>query len=774
MTIIKNLFAIRNHPFNAIDAEVADIIIEGHEMVCSSAKKPHEGFTTPLHLKLLNAYCDLTDQRITMEELRSPTISKILQGFSNAVAGKELIDLPVDAGRKICRNIHYALGAAGEKQQDFYPVEWDVTQFKSDPATCHAIVSATNYKRWYWQGWQIKGKGNGSPNIFPRLAQLATPYGRDFVESVDTQLQLYYRNRTNSFSTEWNHMFDYLAIHHSTWPLDKFQNELGVRSFMQRFTRDYFTAAKEANKDGRSQIKCWKKFLNSVQHCLCKTNIWSTLVAPIKQPPSSRKHGSETKTRQHENGMIVQEKLLTSIPLHVTDAEAVEILFFHIKRDLATVRGWATAQYEDLKARYTRRISLAEDGQAILAALPYSNVYKFCSLADICATFEDTTSTVHHHVLCKIYNYHTGEERGAVELANIFGFPTTGSLFPLQCLLVLEHPEITTEFLRRFELYNDNGQLVGFDEEKRLLIGYKDRKQSEAREQVIELNDYSYGIIKDVINITALPRRTLQTKNDNSYKYLFLTSGMAFKPLQIANMTTWNDSEFKGRRGLRERLIKQFSPHSDLPEGELVDFIKGVRLTTIRASRAVEIFIETKSTEKMSKSLGHEHYYADLLSHYLPDALLAFIKARWIRLFQKALVCEAMQESPYLLRVTQFASMDELDTFLESHRIKDIPSQASDPERKAQIEQAETSEAVLSIGVPFLASLLSLEAAVSASTDRARVCGKAEYWASLAEKITTEILGGRKRELKQYLDAASKLIDPRKMEALIYVPAHWA
>ncbi|MCY1550093.1 hypothetical protein D9M68_863120 [compost metagenome] len=118
--------------------------------------------------------------------------------------------------------------------------------------------------------------------------------------------------------------------------------------------------------------------------------------------------------------------------------------------------------------------------------------------------------------------------------------------------------------------------------------------------------------------------------------------------------------------------------------------------------------------------------------------------------------------------------MEELDTFLENHRIREIPSQASDPERLEQGAVIETSEAVLSIGVPFLASLFSLEAAVTTSTDRARICGKAEYWASFADKIKVEITNGYNRLLKKHLNTALKLVDAKKMEALIYVPAHWA
>jgi hypothetical protein len=398
------------------------------------------------------------------------------------------------------------------------------------------------------------------------------------------------------------------------------------------------------------------------------------------------------------------------------------------------------------------------------------------SLADICATLENTEATyrISPSFLCKVYEHNTGETCDAIRLAEVFGFPVARSLFPLQCLLVLEHPEITTDFLLNLELYDHQGQLIGFDAEKRLLIGYKNRKQPNVREQIVELTDKSYDIVKDIIDITNIARRSLLAENNDDHRFLFITSGRALKPFKKATATTWNDGKFRVYKNLRDELLDEFNPHSDLPEDELVEFIKRVRLTKVRASRAIEIFIQSRSTEAMSKALGHEHYYPDLLSHYLPDPLLAFIKARWIRIFQKALVCEAMKDSPYLFRATQFNSIVELHSFLENHRIKEIPSQASDPGRRAELAEVETSEAVFSISVPFLASLFSVEAAVINSTDRARVCGIAEYWASLAEKIKSEISSGHNRSLKKHLQSALKLVDAKKMETLIYVPAHWS
>ncbi|MDH4652969.1 hypothetical protein DM872_14000 [Pseudomonas taiwanensis] len=769
MTIIKDTRAIRSHPLAAIDPEVANLINHGASLHQRSFGTSHHSISVPL--QLLEAYCDIAGLRITMETLRSSAIEAIMQGFCAAMAGNALLEQSGPRNVGICRRLYQSLTSARARVSGAHALAWDISLFKPDPAVCARIASTSDDKRWYWKGWAIQSPHKRG--VYLRLGQLVVPYGRKFVEAIFAEVEKDFRGRPASFHNEWNDMFDYLGEHQTRWPRRTFNTEEGVKSFMQAFTIAHFTKAEKAQKDAKSQIKSWNTFVSTVEVCLCKTGVWANLSKPIKKPPSSTKRGSETKLKECEDGLLVQEKLLTSIPLHVTDSEAVEVLFFHIKNDLATVRGWAAHQAADLKSRQARRVLLAQKGNPIIECKGSSTAKKY-TLADVCATLEATSSEVPPAFLCKVHYWVTGENCSGSELANYYGYPVTGSLFPLQCLLVLEHPEITTEFLRSFELYNEQGQLTGFDEEKRLLTGYKNRKRSDMREQVIKLNDISFQTVKDIIEITSVCRRKLRAQGDDSYRYLFITSGTAFDRVRRANVTYWNKHKFLGNPKLREQLIAQFSPHSDLPADELIEFIKRVRLTKIRTSRAVEIFIQTKSSEAMSKALGHERYYPDLLSHYLPDALLAFIKARWIRIFQKALVCEAMKDSPNLLRATQFNTMNELDDFLANHRIKEIPSQASDPERTEQWENTETSEAVLSIGVPFLASLLSLEVAVTASTDRARVCGKAEYWASFADKIKTEIKKGSNRLLKKHLNAALKLIDAKKMEKLIYVPAHWA
>jgi hypothetical protein len=769
MTIVKNTQAITYHPLARIDQEVADLIIQSAEAHRKSENLRNN--TIRPQIQLLEAFCDITEQRITMETLKSPAIEAILRSFTSAMAGNELIELPHKEAVKFSRRIYQTLATARIARPDLHDFSWDIALFKPDAAVCAQVKSADGHKKWYWAGWSVHRLNFYSTHL--RLAQLVVPYGRAFVEDMFTQIEKYYRGRTGGPLSEWSNMFDYLKEHHNQWPISTFKTEAGLKRFMHAFTRHHFMRAKDAGNDGKSRIKAWNRFINAIETSLCKTGVWASLTSPIRRPPPATKHGSETRVREKEDGLLVQEKLLTTIPLHVTDAEAIDVLFFHIKNDLATVRNWAIQQVAELKSRHARRVSLAQEGTPI-TVYQGRGVSKQYTLSDICATLEDIDSKVPQAFLCKIHNRITDGDCNAAQLADAFGFPLKGSLYPFQCLLVLEHPEITPDFLSGFELYNQSGQLSGFDEEKRLLIGYKDRKQSDVREQTIELNDTSFSIVKDIIKITALGRRKLKSQGNDVWRHLFISAYKGASTFRADSRPLWNNSKFANNRNLRRQLISQFTPHRDLPENDLVNFIQRVQLGRIRASAAVAVFINSKSTEVMSKALGHQNYYPGLLSHYLPEALLAFIKARWIRIFQKAMVCEAMKDSPHLLRVTQFKSMDELDAFLDNHRIKEIPTEASDPERKEQRKPIETSEAVLSIGVPFLASLLSLEAAVTTSTNRARVCGKAEYWASFAGKIKTEISSGYNRVLKKHLDAALKLVDSKKMEALIYVPAHWA
>jgi hypothetical protein len=762
MTIVKSFLSIVNHPFINVHPKVAELILRASERLAFSRGIKYYG---EVGLRLLECYCDVTCQRITLETLKTSQIERILWEFALALSGNALIVADEKYLRTNTRRLFDAITEIRTEEPDTFPLFWDFNRYAHQLREETPKLNATSQQLTYWAGWPVVTDKNKMVRL--RLAQVVHSHGPTFAADIYREVNRYYTKRSRSLLSNWNQMFDYLASHGTEYPESNFRTEQGVKRFMHSYTYHHFSKAKASGNDPQSEIKNWNRFVGGLEKCLCHTKIWAALSTPIKRPPPSTKPSSETKTRKLEDGLLVQEKLLTTIPLTVTDSEAMELLFFHIKNDLSIVRKWATHEAADLKARQTRRSELAAQGTPIYIYEGRGVKLKY-SLADICATLENAGSQVPSAFLCKVYRTLTGKKISAFGLATAFGFPTAGTLMAHQTLLVLEHPQITTEALRDLELYNEDGAMTGFDAELKTLTMYKKRKDSEVREQIIELTDYTVSIVKEIIDITTVLRKKQIHANHDNHRLLFLTSGNAFFPIAKASATSWSEKTFENSSGQRQLITTQFQPHCDLEKTELLEFITKVRLTRIRTSRAVEIYLKTRNPEDMSKALGHEHYYPELLGHYLPECILGFIKARWIRIFQKNIVCEAMKDSPYLLRATKFATMEELHLFLENHSIN-MPPEAIDPERNEDKPKANNPEAVISISEPFLVSLLSLEVAVNEATNQDRLCGRAVYWSVFANKLKSVITNGYDRTLKKRLKNAIELADPTKMKALIYV-----
>ncbi len=161
-----------------------------------------------------------------------------------------------------------------------------------------------------------------------------------------------------------------------------------------------------------------------------------------------------------------------------------------------------------------------------------------------------------------------------------------------------------------------------------------------------------------------------------------------------------------------------------------------------------------------------------LMKRYLPEAILAFFQTRWIRIFQRGFICEAMKDSPYLLEAANFSNMEELHNFLTNHALKDIPHHLSDPEHTSAEKEKSTSlgvkQVLISIDPGIMTALISLEKAVDMASSPEKVCGRATYWADLSRAVVEEINRGNDYLLKQHLSDALSHCNPEKMESLIY------
>ena len=84
------------------------------------------------------------------------------------------------------------------------------------------------------------------------------------------------------------------------------------------------------------------------------------------------------------------------------------------------------------------------------------------------------------------------------------------------------------------------------------------------------------------------------------------------------------------------------------------NILDNLSLTRFRASNAVKIYIETASIYAMSTALGHEYCQPRLIKKYLPQPLWNYFSNRWIRIFQNAIVYEAMKTSEHLYKAVDF------------------------------------------------------------------------------------------------------------------------
>jgi hypothetical protein len=536
--------------------------------------------------------------------------------------------------------------------------------------------------------------------------------------------------------------------------------------------KQHFLEVYQEGGNLNSQIKTWNRFISNIYEVFIQPGLWpepfGVGLPKISSRPTS---GARTRVSINEAGIEVHNKLITEVPLQYTDDQAIEVLFSQIDRDLDIVQRWARNQSFDLRKRQLCRKTLAKlgnfDGPRIPAKASIRSI-KEPELSNLCAKFEHfgffPSQPVKEQNLDKLY----GSSLSRMELAYYLGLPTTDSLFPFMCLLVMYNPKITPNFLLELELFNKHGQATGFTktDAQYQLTGYKDRRKKKLSEQKIPLSSRSAVVVRQVIEITQPLRDYLKEKGDDNWRKLFLTSGRGFSYPTRVDMTYWKKKESPYQFNL---LDKQFSRYTKLRGDNLKNFVHRVTIGSIRASRAVQIYLETKSVHLMAEALGHTEYSSNLLSHYLPDSILAFFQTRWIRIFQKAFVCEAMKDSPYLLKATKFENMDELHNFLKNHAMKNIPEHLSDPEKALENAASEQNHQVLiSIDKGILTALLSLNRAVENSKKKNEISGLARYWSNISGLIEKEIRKGTDSLLKQHLSAAMENLAPKNMEALIY------
>ncbi|EKB1966231.1 TPA: hypothetical protein NKA96_004838 [Vibrio parahaemolyticus] len=775
MTIIKNKKSLKYYPHKAIQTEAVERLLDA-----VSGNSAYIQAT--MLIKMFEAFCDITGNKVSYLALQHPDFANLSHNFIGALFSGEMIEPPensliyyVDAfytgvgkiNPYIMRDERFGLGTS--KRRKYLRENKD--QFIAQWVSIKNTVSLGRVN--YWCGFPITGRKGIITYL--EIQGVFEEFSQEFAYATYKRIAENMLKYSRPKVTELNKFFRYLVENKHIYNESTFYNSRTIDQLFKNFCRDFFIAElKERKRNKHVVISSWNGFSVFITETFITSKVWTTPISgKVPHIVNEGSNARETYVKTDEDGIEVKRKLLTDVPIQATDEEAIELLFRDISTDLKVIKSWALAKSNDL---YQRRINAKK---LALKGRPFTSIKKefgnvapeddelICHLA---ATFEERGNT-------KGFDFRFQQRMNVTDVMYQLGLPQNSyDLDPYKVLLICEHPQITPDYLRDLELYDKMGNLVGFVEIDGVywLTGYKDRKTPNHAEQQIQLTTQATKFVKEAIEVTEPVRQSLKSEGNDLWRYLFVNySGGMKKKIKSVNIT-YNRSQRDRNVAAYNRFRDELKEFTNKRGASLDRFIWRVSLTTIRASTAVLVYLETNSVQEMSRALGHTNVTKDQLREYLPEPILAFFQSRWIRIFQKAIICEAMKESEYILKATKFDKIDELHEFLTNHALKEIPkSIMSDHiDNNQNIEKKsksnEESQVYFSVDKGILVALMSLQAAVNSSPKDETISSYAVYWSKVSELVIKEIKRGNNRELKAKLSQAEAHINPQSMMKIIY------
>jgi hypothetical protein len=449
--------------------------------------------------------------------------------------------------------------------------------------------------------------------------------------------------------------------------------------------------------------------------------------------------------------------------------QALDILFRNIQRDVDIVLRYAEEERKKILTACMRRKAWQDD---------FSQGDDRGFIPDSASSAESNTLRETAVTLKQLGGYVSVlDDRRLVEklfngrapsIARGLGIPVTNALLPHVTILVHEHPQITPSFLESLVVFDTNDKQINpiKDDSGWVLRGIKARKHKREAEQHIILNARSLKVVQELFMLTEAPRLYMRKHNLKGRRNLLLTTGEAFGvPRPVGSLATCTSEP-----GRRENTAELLALHSHIGIEEARDLSDRFSLVTLRASMGTLKYIQTGSGEKMAKELGHTTYNKNLLSRYLPAPIRTFLQTRYVRIMQTGIIVEAMKDSPNLLQVSPFETMDELNAFLNTHALRFTGNRTKetllgDSSNQVSVEESHISRIVFDINVSVLTIYASLELAFKQATGN--FSGRANYW----NKIGLRVMAFIEERAPSEPTHAQMLIQAREKASVAYIEA---
>jgi len=710
-------------------------------------------------VKSLEAFCDLAGVSIERHTLFLPEFTEIAKGYLGALASDDFYGISYEGRRKLAWCFQSMYAALHPKSPPLESRFGGADYYHPYLKTWEKIKSKASEETFrYWNGWEVISKKGKSSYL--AIPMLWNAFGIDFAEMTYHNYKLHIELQARIENTLFADFIKYICRPESEWNAASFQDPIKIRNIFQGFMLEWFTSAAEANQDLYTRSRVYGKFINLLQVAFVQSGIWAKPFLGELPAPRLKKSSSSTHIKQLQDGSSVNDKLITQIPLHITDSEAIELLFSTIKSDVNLTFRWAKK-----KSHALRRVQLQRDYLALIGT-PLSPNLSNKEFAES-LTPENVAATLNTHGLGYLRNridsLPSNWSLSKTSLLKYCALPGIYDIMPFKFLLVHAHQNITESFIDYLELYDKSNRLSGFlkTDNGYQLVGYKDRRGATRSEIKIDLTAREAVWVRQVIRITTPLREELKAAGDDSWRYLCLHSARALTYPNISKTTN-----FSSRMSADDKseLARELSKLCNKTNDQINQFISRLTLTSFRATRAIDLYIKNRSEEQLSKSLGHAQYHPGLLSSYLPEPIIDFLQCRWIKIFQRGVVCKALEGSEHLLKATNFRNIEELNEFMLNHSLRDIPHHLYEATDILAGDESTPDILVVSVNTEILTALLSFEKSCSSNSAAEPPSGLVKFWSEFSSLLSQEIERGWNDDLKLCLTQARKTLAERGLK----------
>ncbi|EHH3741632.1 hypothetical protein J7075_004041 [Vibrio parahaemolyticus] len=648
---------------------------------------------------------------------------------------------------------------AQDKHLTLNEVKLSGTKTTEDASSCVAQFRKLNIdktKADYLDGWQVVSKEGKEHEA--HLDTLYVHFGEEFTNKIHLALKNYAFTQKSSSLAQVLHTLRKLFVGFSTvyndrdgLSIEALLSRNHVQLFFHKVFKVLFVRSQAAQHCPKGFHIVWRNIINTYTECFINTGVFAEPHKPFIVP--DWKDPKDAAPTFSIGGNATQPENLrwfANIPIKIKDEEAVSIIKQRVDRDMAHIKHVCLLKFEKLLEREDRNRAFQSAGlvKPLNGTLGYT-IYKHFVGAD---KLDNTVATFYEHgIAAKGDHYHSflGFHGNSSQLNTELNLPTKSTLNVLLTLLVMEHPLITPSWLARWDLFDVNGNMVGYKQvgNQHIAVSYKSRKGATNAQQEVVLNEFSKSIVEFLIQHTRMAREHLKQKGNINWRKMILTATTtsAMRPSDLNN-TLHSANDFYD--WLQDKSLFDESSDITLKDAKAISDIHSLR--SIRRHRGFQIYLETRSMDAVSEALGHEKKDANLLTSYLPKPLMDFFNARWIRQFQNAILLEAMKDSVHRLDAVNM-STEDIEEFLNNHGISNIPEHFDHGFNQQIDTDNETSEPIAfkqlayTISTSLLQLLMAIRLVVEseAAADNRTFLEVVSHWYQSAVFILDTLKSGR-------------------------------